>query len=55
MAYVKHNYQSGDVLKASDLNDMDDQIEALTESMEDAGLVTPDQTGIIITVQGATS
>lgn len=31
MAYEKHNYQSGDVLMASELNEMDDAIEALDQ------------------------
>lgn len=31
MAYTKHNYQSGDVLMASELNEMDDAIEALDQ------------------------
>ena len=31
MSYVKHNFQTGDILYASELNEMDDQI-ALNES-----------------------
>ena len=31
MAYEKHNYQSGAVLMASELNEMDDAIEALDQ------------------------
>ena len=31
MAYEKHNYQSGDVLMASELNEMDDAIEAMDQ------------------------
>lgn len=34
MSYTKHNYQSGDILMASDLNDMDDQIYELTEAID---------------------
>lgn len=34
MSYTKHNYQSGDILTASDLNDMDDQIYELTEAID---------------------
>ena len=36
MPYTKHNFQSGDILRAAELNDIDDQIYELTEAVEDA-------------------
>lgn len=35
MSYTKHNYQSGEKLYASQLNDMDDQIALNDERLSD--------------------
>lgn len=32
MPYTPHNFQSGDILLASELNEMDEQIASLTDS-----------------------
>lgn len=37
MAYVAHDFQSGDILMASELNEMDEQIASLTETIESGG------------------
>ena len=34
MPYSVHNYESGDILLASELNEMDSQIATLTEAVE---------------------
>lgn len=34
MSYSKHNFQSGDVLMASQLNEMDDEIEVLADDID---------------------
>jgi hypothetical protein len=37
MPYTAHDFQSGDILMAEDLNDMDEQIASLTETVESGG------------------
>lgn len=37
MPYTTHDFQSGDILMAEDLNDMDEQIASLTETVESGG------------------
>ena len=38
MPYTAHDFESGDILTAVDLNAMDDQIEALTDVIESGGV-----------------
>ena len=40
MPYTPHNFQSGDILLASELNEMDEQIASLTDSSASAGNYT---------------
>jgi len=37
MPYTAHDFQSGDILMASELNEMDEQIASLTETVESGG------------------
>lgn len=37
MPYTAHNFETGDILMAADLNDMDEQISTLTEAVESGG------------------
>lgn len=54
MPYTVHNFQSGDILLADDLNSMDRQIASLTEEVEAGGAYTiiEDTTGIEIVNNG---
>lgn len=40
MPYTVHDFQSGDILMAEDLNEMDEQIASLTETAESGGSYT---------------
>lgn len=40
MPYTVHNFQTGDILLASDLNEMDEQIANMTSAVESGGAYT---------------
>lgn len=49
MPYIPHNFQSGDILLASELNEMDEQIASLSEnSTEGNYIISEGSTGIEI-------
>lgn len=38
MPYTTHGFESGDILTASELNEMDEQIASVTEAIESGGV-----------------
>ena len=38
MPYTTHDFESGDILLASELNEMDEQIASMTEAIESGGV-----------------
>lgn len=38
MPYTAHDFESGDILLASELNEMDEQIASMTEAIESGGV-----------------
>lgn len=61
MPYTAHEFQSGDILMAEDLNDMDEQIASLTETVESGGAgggsytINAGETGIEIAMNSQNS
>ena len=52
-SYTAHDFESGDILTAVDLNAMDDQIEGITNAIESgaaggAYTISEDTTGVVI-------
>ena len=55
MPYSAHNFRSGDILTASDLNEMDDQIASITEAIDSGSAgggsqIIEQETGIEIVI-----
>lgn len=60
MPYTAHDFQSGDILMAEDLNDMDEQIASLTETVESGGggssyTINAGETGVEIVINSQNS
>ncbi len=61
MPYTAHDFQSGDILMAEDLNDMDEQIASLTETVESGGAggdsytINAGETGVEIVINSQNS
>lgn len=60
MSYTAHDFQSGDILTANDLNEMDEQIASLTETVESGGgggsyTINAGETGVEIVMNAQNS
>ena len=57
MPYTTHGFESGDILMAEDLNEMDEQIASLTETAESGGSYTiiAGETGVEIVMNAQNS
>lgn len=61
MPYTAHDFQSGDILMASELNEMDEQIASLTETVESGGAsggsyeINAGETGVEIVMNAQSS
>lgn len=60
MPYTAHDFQSGDILMAEDLNEMDEQIASLTETVESGGAgdsytINAGETGVEIVMNSQNS
>lgn len=60
MPYTAHEFQSGDILTASDLNEIDEQLASLTETVESGGgggayTINAGETGVEIVVNSSGS